>query len=62
MVSHEDGIQKVIDKYNTSYEIYVETQSNNLPSQKCYQWNGFVFHHIAYIIHLWSRLADEDIL
>jgi len=46
-------LQKVLTRYSDHHKIFVETQSDNLASQMCYQANGFVLYQHVHIIHLW---------
>jgi len=47
-------LNKIINQYAENYDIYVETQSVNIPAQTLYQKVGFKFHKLKYVLHHWN--------
>ena len=48
-------LSKIIERYAKNHDIYVETQSVNIPAQICYQKAGFKYHSLKYILHYWRH-------
>jgi|TARA_B100000315_G_scaffold242217_1_gene264142 GNAT superfamily N-acetyltransferase len=46
-------LRHILYRYAKDFTIFVETQATNIPAQKLYIKNGFEFHHITHILHLW---------
>ena len=48
-------LTKIIERYAERYNLYVETQSINIPAQITYQKAGFMYHTLKYILHYWHH-------
>ncbi|MCK5174602.1 MAG: GNAT family N-acetyltransferase [Planctomycetes bacterium] len=54
-------IDRVIDRYSNSYDIFVETQPLNKEALQAYQNAGFRLHSSKYILHYWNKQPQVKI-